>query len=104
MNDTQKNKILANEPTRWSEKIVNPKRNWKILIILFAVFIVASLGFDFYMYKKIASGDMYIDVTREELTIENLKSDDLKKILDNFETKKATITTIKLENMIDPSI
>ena len=84
--------------------IVNPKRDWNILIILFIVLITSSVGFDFYMYQHIVSGDMYVSVTKTELVIENLKSDDLKKILENFETKKSKITTLKLENLVDPSI
>jgi len=87
-----------------SNKIVNPKRDWKILLTLLIIFILISLGFDFYMYRQIVNGDMYISVKREELVIENLKSNDLQKILNNFETKKTNITTLKMENLIDPSI
>ncbi|MFH1454794.1 MAG: hypothetical protein ABIF22_00485 [bacterium] len=92
------------KPIPLSGGIVNPKRDWNILIILFLVFIVSSMGFDYYMYQQIVSGDMYVSVARTEIVIENLKSDDLKKILDNFETKKSKITTLKLENLVDPSL
>ena len=108
MNNNPQTKLLASDSLSKSMflfgNIVNPKREWGILIILFVIFIVASIGFDFYMYQQIVSGDMYISVKREDLVIENLKSNDLQKILDNFETKKAKITTLKLENLVDPSI
>ena len=108
MNDTSKTKSSLNNHTFrsmfLSEKIVNPKRDWKILIILFIILITASIGFDFYMYKQIVNGDMYISVTRTDLSIENLKSDDLQNILNNFENKKANMTALKLKNLVDPSI
>lgn len=108
MNNIPINKLLSTDTLSKSvvssTKIVNPKRDWNILIIIFIIFIIASVGFDFYMYQQITSGDMYISVNKNELTIENLKSLDLKKILDNFETKKSMIMTLKLENLVDPSI
>jgi hypothetical protein len=90
--------------TFFSGKIVNPKRDWSILVFLFSIIIIASIGFDFYMYRKIVSGDMYVSVRKDELVIESLKSNDLKKIADNFELKKTNMTNLKLENLIDPSI
>lgn len=92
------------KPLPLSDKFVNPKRDWMILLILLSIFIVSSMGFDYYMYEKIVSGDMYISVKREDLTIESLKSGDLKKVLDIFEMKKINITKLKLENLVDPSI
>lgn len=87
-----------------SEKIINPKKHWGMLIILFIFLIITSIGFDFYMYQKIVSGDMYINVTRSELVIENLKTNDLQNILNNFESKTIKIANLKLENLVDPSI
>lgn len=84
--------------------IFNPKRDWIILITFFVIFFIASLIFDGYFYNKIVSGDMYVSVSRDDLTVEELKSDDLKKVLNNFEEKKAKITNLKLEKVIDPSI
>ena len=87
-----------------SEKIVNPKRDWNILSILFAIFIVVSVGFDYYMYQQIVGGDMYVSVKKEELVIETLKVNDLQKIVDSFELKKNIIINIKIENLVDPSL
>lgn len=86
------------------ESIVSPKRDWRILLIIFSILVITSIAFDFYMYQKIVSGDMYVSVKKDELVIESLKSDELKKIADNFEAKKTNINNIKLENLIDPSI
>ncbi len=88
----------------WSEKLVNPKREWEILVIVFAIFILSAIAFDFYMYRQIVGGDMYVSVKKEEVTVEKLKSTELQKILSNFEIKKSKIMTQKLENLVDPSI
>ena len=108
MNPIQKIKLPTSNvqpaPFRLSGKIVNPKRDWKILIILLATFIVASVGFDAYIYLQIVSGDMYVSVGRQDLVIENLKTSALQAIASTFENKKAKITTLKLENLVDPSI
>lgn len=108
MNNNSKNKLIyiesSSESFFLSGKIVNPKRDWNILIILFIIFIIASIGFDFNMYQQIVGGDMYVSVKREELIIENLKTNDLKKILANFEAEKTLISTLKLENLVDPSL
>ncbi|MFH0755292.1 MAG: hypothetical protein V1910_01320 [bacterium] len=85
-------------------KIINPKRDWRILIILFIIFVAISVIFDFYMYQQIKSGDMYVNVNKTELIIENLKSNDLQTILDNFENKKIKTETFKMENKSDPSL
>ena len=87
-----------------SGNIIKPKRDWKILIALFLIFIIISIGFDFYMYKKIASGEMYVSINKTDLVIENLKTNDLKKILEDFETKKALMVTSKIQNLVDPSL
>jgi hypothetical protein len=103
-----KNKIFNNNFSQtkkiFSVKIVNPKRDWHILLFVFIILIISAIGFDFYIYQKIVGGDMYVTINKDELTIENLKSDDLQKILDYFEIKKSKISTIKLENLVDPSI
>lgn len=86
------------------ERIVSPKRDWGILLIIFSILVIASVVFDFYMYQKIVSGDMYVSVKKDELVIESLKSSELKNITDNFESKAVNITKLKLENLVDPSI
>lgn len=87
-----------------SGKIFNPMRDWNIIIILTIVFIIASVGFDIYMYAQIVSGEMYVSVNRGDLTIESLKTSNLQSILNDFENKKSIITTLKIENLVDPSI
>jgi hypothetical protein len=106
MANIQKNKTFGSIfGTMFSHgRFVKPKRDWMVLRIIFAALIIASIAFDAYMYREIVSGDMYISVKREELTIESLKTTDLQKIADSFERKKTSMTTLKIENLIDPSL
>ncbi len=92
------------KPALLSRDIVNPKRDWNILIIFLAILVATSVFFDIHMYKTLVKEDMYISVDKTELTIEKLKSDDLEKILNNFKAKKSVVANLKLENLIDPSI
>jgi len=108
MENTTKNKIFANNPAIktmfWSSKIVKPKRDWRIILAVSALLLIFVLGFDLYMYEQIASGEMYVDVSKADLVVQSLKKNDLQKILDNFEAKKVTITTLKVKNLVDPSL
>ncbi len=92
------NKLLS------SRKIINPKREWMLLLAFFLILIISFVSFDFITYKKISSGEMYISINRLDLNIEVLKTDALKKLIDNFESRKAKITSLKVENLIDPSL
>jgi hypothetical protein len=102
MDIIQKYKIKYSNLFKW--QTINPKRNWKILLIIFIILILISLGFDGYMYRMIVNGDMYVSINKKEIVIGKLKSDDLKNILDSFVSKKAQITNLKVQNLIDPSL
>ena len=108
MNNLTETKLSENKsvhrPVSFFTDTINPKREWLILVILFFILTLATAGFDFYIYRQVVNGDMYISVNREDITIENLKTIDLQKILDGFENKKNIITNLKLKNLVDPSI
>ena len=87
-----------------SSKIVSPRRDWIILLTIFSVFIVSVITFDFVFYSKISSGEMYVSINRSELNLENLKTAELKKLIENFEAKSQKVNNLKIEPAIDPSI
>ena len=87
-----------------SNKIINPRRDWIILIVLFLIMIISAIIFDASFYTKISNGDMYVSVSREELNLENLKTGDLKKLIEDFESKKEIISNLKIKYLIDPSL
>lgn len=109
MDNSSKEKIIVQGSKKtwfmpFLGNIINPRKNWIFLLVLLTVFVVISIVFDLYMYYKISNGDLYVIVKTEDVTVENLKSVELQKILDNFETKKNNIGQLKLENLVDPSI
>ena len=87
-----------------SDRIVRPKRDWKILVTFFAGMIFVALCFDIFFYQKIASGSMYISVNKDTLTIENLKSAELESIIDQFQAKETKAAGLKLGHVVDPSL
>jgi hypothetical protein len=95
--------ILSN-PAFSSVKMINPRRDWTILVGLFVIFVIGVIAFDYRMYKKTVSGDMYVSVKRDELIVEDLKVSNIKDVLSTFENKKNIINTLKLEKVSDPSL
>ena len=87
-----------------SKKIINPFRDWLILIALFTVMIIYFVVFDSLTYNKIIKGEMYISVEKEELTFVKLNREELKSIIDKFEGKKDYVSKMKIELLSDPSM
>src|SRR5690349_8531295 len=87
-----------------SNKLVSPKRDWIILLITFLVMVISVVAYDSVIYSKISSGEMYISINRSELNLENLKTAELKKLIENFETKSQKAASLKIGPSIDPSI
>ncbi len=88
----------------WSSKIIKPKRDWRSILVISITLLIFALGFDFYIYEQISSGEMYVNVNRADLSVQSLMKNELQKILDAFEAKKQVITTLKVKNLVDPSI
>ncbi len=107
MNEIKINQLIKNnflDGFLSSRKIINPKREWILLLAFFTILAVSSVVFDFVMYQKISSGEMYISIDRSELNIEVLKTDELKKLINDFEARKVMVASLKTENLVDPSI
>lgn len=104
-NNTKKNTAeLFSDSLISSSKLIKPKRDWCILVSIFTILILIVLIFDFYMYKKTVSGDMYVSVQRNELTIEDLKVNEIEKILKKFDDRKNIVNNLKIEKVSDPSL
>jgi myo-inositol-hexaphosphate 3-phosphohydrolase len=97
-------KDLLSNPIFSSAKMISPKRCWYVLLCLSFLLVVFVSIFDYCMYRKTVSGDMYVSVQRNELTIENLKINDIKNIISIFENKKNIINNLKIEKISDPSL
>lgn len=87
-----------------SKKIINPKRDWTIIITLAILFMLFDLVFDFLMYREITSGEMYVTVPASEINVESLNTDEIKNLINDYESRKTEIQTMKPENLVDPSL
>jgi len=87
-----------------SDNIVRPERDWMILLTLFFTMIVSALAYDAFLYQNIASGEMYVSVTKDELQLQSINSNVLQKVVDDFESRKTEIGVLKMQKLIDPSI
>ncbi len=85
-------------------KNINPCRDWIILLIIFGILLISTIAFNLYFYMNISNDDMYISVNKEDLVLKSLKIDSLKKVVENFESKKEIISKLKVEYIIDPSL
>jgi hypothetical protein len=84
--------------------IINPKRDWKILVILFMCMLVGAFAFNAFIYTQITNGDMYVSVSKDELTLEMLKTKQLQSIIDDFKLRQTTVANMKIQPAIDPSL
>ncbi len=96
--------ILEKKKVIYSKNLINPKRDWAVLVIFFSIAVIFSILFEAYLYREIVKGDMFVTVNRDELNLENLKIDDLKKVLAIFEAKKSAKDNYKVERSVDPSL
>lgn len=87
-----------------SKKIINPYRDWMILLVVFFIMICFFVLFDILTYHKIIKGEMYVSVLKEELTFIKLEKEKLQAIVDLFKEKEDFISNIKIKKLIDPSI
>ncbi len=87
-----------------SDKIVNPKRDWMILLALFFVMLISAALYDASLYKNIASGDMYVSVPKSELELETIGGAALQNVVNDFESRKANTAELKMQKLIDPSL
>ena len=87
-----------------SDNIVCPKRDWIILLVLFLIMVFGVAIYDISLYHDIANGDMYVNVTKQELQLQNIDSNMLQKVVNDFESIKAEIAGIKQQKLIDTSL
>ena len=87
-----------------ARKVVKPQRDWKVLLGIFLIMIVSVAAFDASLYNRIADGEMYVSVTRAELNLQSLNTNGLENVVNDFQLKQENITTMKEENLVDPSL
>jgi hypothetical protein len=88
----------------FSKKIINPRRDWTVLVIFLFILIIGALAFDGLMYEKIASGEMYVSVERSELNLQPLHVGAMQQVISDYQSRAENISSIRTKNFIDPSL
>ncbi len=84
--------------------IINPRRDWIILMVISATIFLGAIFYDYSFYKRVSTGEMYISVNKDELTLEALNVDELKKILQLYKDKSDFTSQFQTMHSIDPSL
>lgn len=84
---------------------ITPYRDWRILVIIFSVGLVGSLGFNIYMSIEINS-DNFFKVAPKSSTGVAINKIGLTKILKEFSDKEAVFEKTRTEGVavFDPSL
>lgn len=84
---------------------ITPYRDWRILVTMFFVGLVVSIGFNVYMSTEI-SRDSFFTVTPKAFDGVKLNDDGLAKVIVDIDEKAARFETIKSEGVqvVDPSL
>lgn len=87
-----------------SNAIVRPKRDWAILLIFFFLLLLGAMAYDGFLYRDIASGEMYVSVNPNEIQSESIDATTLNSVVADFESRQAEIATMKIQKLVDPSL
>jgi len=98
-----KNKILRFIKVFWGESI-NPKRDWVILLIAFVFLIICFAILNFRIYKVTSSRELFIDISKEEIVVDKVKTEEMKSAVSKFEERQMQFNSLKPVRLIDPSI
>ena len=87
-------------------KEINPGRDWGIVLISFIFIVFVTIAFGFYMYEKVNSENFFLDVAHEELFIEMVDRDELKKVIKQNEIKARMFqeNISQKPEFVDPSV
>jgi len=87
-----------------SDAIVRPRRDWVVLLVLFLVMLCGAMAFDAFLYRDIASGDMYVSVNNAELELPHINADLLNTAVNDFESRETKTAGMKPQKLVDPSL
>ncbi|MEK7157705.1 MAG: hypothetical protein AAB688_01360 [Patescibacteria group bacterium] len=84
---------------------INPSRDWKIILAFIVVIGVAMSGFSSYLYWRINSGGFFITSIKNDLPIETIDRNELKKVIQHYKLKGNQFQILKGEKPVgvDPS-
>lgn len=99
-------KFFGNRYGSSEAKEINPRRDWNIILVFFALTIFAMIAFGLYLYGRINIGSFFTAPGGKELPVETIDRSELKKIIGYYEAKRRLFEEIKTKKpeVIDPSL
>lgn len=85
---------------------INPSRDWKIILVLTIITVVAVAGFSSYLYWRISGGGFFATPIKNDLPIETIDRNELKKVIQYYKSKESQFKILKSEKpvSVDPSL
>ncbi|MFA6227505.1 MAG: hypothetical protein WC631_03470 [Candidatus Paceibacterota bacterium] len=96
--------LWREEKTFTSLDIFRPHRDWKTLIVLSFLVLIALLTFDYLVYRDINNEKMFVEGNNLSGSIERLKTEDMDKVNIYFNGKKEAISSLEKKPLLDPSL
>lgn len=103
MNTFNKTKTIQWIGRFWGDSI-NPKRDWIILITIFLVSVVFFILLGLNIYRDTNSKELFVDISKEEIIIEEVKPEEMSAVISVFEKKKTMFNSVKTIKLVDPSL
>lgn len=87
-----------------SNEIVHPRRDWIVLLVVFLVMLLGAAAYDLSIHQDIASGEMYVSVDKTDLKLQSVNTKALENVVNDFESKRAEMSGLKMQKLVDPSL
>ncbi|MBI5816955.1 MAG: hypothetical protein HZB09_00855 [Candidatus Yonathbacteria bacterium] len=85
---------------------MTPHRDWRILVIAFAVFVIGVGVASFYIFVQIDRDEIFVAKEGEKASTKTFNTQKLKDTIKAFEQRKTVLEALRAErpHIIDPSI
>lgn len=98
-------RIVASQGVDKEKREVSPARDWRVLMMVFAVVFVVSLVFHGYLFMRVNDDSLFSVTVKEEEPVA-FNKENFDRILSIFDQQDATFEKLKNEpfTAIDPSL
>lgn len=99
-------KVFNNRSEAYKKEEVNPRRDWKIVAIIFILISFGIIVFDTYVYWIISKGGFFVSSSKEAIPIESIDRSELAKVIKFYEDREKFFQEVKSKKaeIVDPSI
>lgn len=99
-------KVFNNRRKAYKTEEVNPRRDWKIIAIIFILTSFGIIVFDAYVYWIINKGGFFASSSKEAIPIESIDRSELAKVIKFYEDREKFFQEAKNKKpeIVDPSI